>query len=77
MEPQTDTLYQAYGKDLYKLTGEEQEDSILDIMNADQTASNADSVETNANDIASANSVATIVTATGSIQVGKTTFDNS
>ncbi len=39
--PQIDPIYNSYGKDLYKITGEEQEDQIMNMLQATPTGSNA------------------------------------
>lgn len=79
--PQIDTLYQGYGKNLYKTTGEEGFDSILDIMDSSApsgaTTSTAGSVQTSASDVGSGVSTSTSSAAAGSVQSGKTTFDNT
>jgi hypothetical protein len=74
----TDTLYQAYDRGLYKLTGSEMQDNILDAaLNADSGANNSKNVQTSASDLGSGVSTATTTQASGSQQQGKTTFDNT
>lgn len=86
--PQLDTLYQGYTHELYKITGEEGYDSIMDVMQADQgTGSSATSsggglsggsVTVAADAIDSGSSTSTVAQATGAAtQQGKTTFDNT
>lgn len=75
--PQVDTLYQTYGKGLYRTTGEEGTDNILDIMAADQNADNSTSVETSASDVGSGVSTSITPQASGALESGKSTFDNS
>lgn len=72
-----DVLYQDFGKDLYRLTGDEATDSILDMLTPDSSANNSSSVTMSASDISSGVSSSTTQTATGSLQSGKSTFDNS
>lgn len=73
-----DALYQSYGKDLYRITGEENTDSIIDILNADMGANNSTNVQTSASDLGGGVSSATTVQATGAASSqGKSTFDNT
>lgn len=72
-----DTLFQSYGRTLYKITGTEEEDDILQQLSSTPSADNSSSVQTSASDIGSGVSSATVVQATGSIQQGKQTFDNT
>lgn len=73
-----DQIYQSYGKDLYRLTGEEGEDSIIDILNADLGANNSSNVQTSASDLGGGVSNATTTQASGAAtSQGKTTYDNT
>ncbi len=72
-----DAIYQSFGKDLYRLTGDEQEDSLLDVINADMSANNSQNVSTSPSDIGSGVASGTTQQATGSDQSGKKTFDNT
>lgn len=75
---QLDTLYQGYSRGLYKITGEEGYDSIMDIMQADSTASTSGSVTVPADSVDSGVSTSTSNQASGAAtQQGKSTFDNS
>lgn len=76
--PQTDTLYQGYDKGLYRITGEEETDNILDIMNANQTGNdNSQDVQTAAEDIGSGVSTATTIQASGAVQSGKADYEDT
>ena len=71
-------LYGKYSPDLYRLTGGEETDSLLDVIDADMSASTAGSVQTSASDIGGGGSSAnTTVVANGSVEAGKTSFDNT
>lgn len=72
-----DQLYNSFDRGLYKITGEEEEDSILDSLSADASANNSANVSVSASDVASGISTATTNQATGTLQSGKTTFDNT
>ncbi len=73
-----DQLYQSYGKDLYRLTGEEGYDNIIDVLNADMGANNSTNVQTNASDLGGGVSSATTTQASGAASSqGKSTFDNT
>src|ERR1035437_528544 len=74
--PNPDALYESYNKSLYKTTGEESEDSILDILNVDMAANNSGSVTVASADLGSGVAVNTTVVANGSVEAGKTTYDN-
>jgi hypothetical protein len=71
-------LYGKFSPDLYRLTGGEETDSLLDVIDADMSATNAGSVQTSASDIGGGGSSAnTTVVANGSVEAGKTSFDNT
>ena len=71
-------LYGKYSPDLYRLTGGEETDSLLDVIDADMSATTAGSVQTSASDIGGGGSSAnTTVVANGSVEAGKTSFDNT
>lgn len=72
-----DVLFQSYGRNLYKITGEEGTDNIMDILSADAGANNSTNVQTSMSDLGSGVMAATTVQAGGSIQQGKSTFDNT
>lgn len=72
-----DQLYQEFGPDLYALTGQEQTDSILDMISANPAANNASQVAVSGSDIMSGVSTGIQQNATGSQQAGKKTFDNT
>lgn len=76
-QPQPDAIYQSFNKNLYKITGDEEEDSIMDMLSADPTANNSNNVQTSASDIGSGVNTATSPQATGSQQAGKQTFDDT
>lgn len=73
----TDTLFQSYGRNLYKLTGQESTDDIMNILSADASANNSANVQTSVSDLGSGVMSATTVQAGGNIQQGKSTFDNT
>lgn len=75
--PQIDALYQSYDKNLYRITGEEESDSILDMISADSSANNSSNVQTSSSDLGSGISTATTPQATGSQQAGKKTFTDA
>lgn len=73
-----DQLYQSYGKSLYRLTGEESEDSLLNVINSDLNASLAADVQSQASSNLGGIGGAITTQATGAAtQAGKTTFDNT
>ena len=74
--PDPDQIYSFYGKDLYKTTGTEETDSILDVLNVDMAANNSGSVTVASADLGSGVAVNTTVVANGSVEAGKTTYDN-
>lgn len=77
-QPDPDQLYESYGRNLYKTTGEEGTDDILDILSADMSANNSSNVQTSASDLGGGVSGATTTQATGgATQQGKSTFDNT
>jgi hypothetical protein len=77
MDQPTDTLFQTYNRGLYKITGSEMSE---DIMNAalasDSSANNSSSVTLPADSVGSGVSTATTEAASGSYQSGKKTFTN-
>lgn len=80
MEPtqqNPDALYQSYDKTLYKLTGNEQSDAISDMLNADPSQNNSMAVSVPSDTIGSGVDTSTTITATGSMQAGKKTYDNT
>lgn len=77
MQVDPDALYQSFGKNLYRLTGEEEENGIMDMLSADSNASNAGSVQVAASDLGGGVGTATSQQASGSYQGGKQTYDNT
>lgn len=71
-----DQLYQGFSKGLYRLTGNEASDDVLNMLSA-PGSTNAANVQTSASDVGSGVSSATTTVATGSDQQGKSTFDNT
>lgn len=74
---QIDMLYQEYDHNLYKITGSENSDSILDMLQADPTANNSSNVQVSSSDLGSGVSTATTQTASGSSQQGKKLFTDT
>lgn len=73
-----DTLFQSYDRGLYKITGNEQEDSILDMIDSnDPSANNSTNVVIDPSSIGSGPITATLQTAVGSLQQGKTLFTST
>lgn len=72
-----DALYQSFDKNLYRIDGNAEEDDIMQMMQADPTANNSANVQTSASDIGTGVGTATVIQASGSIQQGKATFDNT
>lgn len=72
-----DQLYNSYDRNLYRITGEEEEDSIMDMISADPTANNSTNVQVSASDIGSGVLSGTMQTATGSTQQGKKLFTDT
>lgn len=79
MQPQPiDTLYQSYGRGLYKITGQEETDSIMDILQASPSSDLSSSVTVPADSVASGVSTSSTNQASGAASMqGKSTFDNS
>lgn len=79
MDPQapTDVLFQSYDRNLYKITGNEEEDDIIQALSSDPTADNSANVQTSASDVGSGVSTSTTQQANGSTQQGKSTYDNT
>lgn len=74
---QTDTLYSSYSRGLYKITGSEAEDDILNQLMADPNATNTGSLTVAADSIDSGVDTSTTQASTGSDQSGKKTYDNT
>lgn len=72
-----DALYQSYDKGLYKLTGSEQSDSIMDMIQADPSVNNSANVTVSASDLGSGVDTSTAIQTTGSFQAGKKLYDNT
>lgn len=78
MQPQDpDSLYQGYDKNLYRITGDEESDSIMEMLSSDPTQNNSGNVQVSSSDIGSGVNTATSPQATGSIQAGKQTFTDT
>lgn len=78
MTPELDDLYRGYSRTLYKITGEEGYDSIMDVMQADASANNSTNVQTSASDLGGGTSSASTTQATGAAsQQGKQTFTDT
>lgn len=67
-----DRLFQSYNKGLYRLTGEEAEDDVLNMLSA-PGGTNANNVETSASDIGSGVVGGTIVNSANSVSTGSST----
>ena len=74
---QPDQFYGSFDKDLYRITGQEETDDILDMVGSNPSANNSGSVTISGSDIGSGVSSGITQIATGGIESGKTTFDNS
>lgn len=70
-------LYRDYGKNLYRLTGEESSDAIFDALGGNSNANNSTSVTVSGSDISSGVDTSTSIVTTGSLQAGKKTYDNT
>lgn len=79
MDPsvQTDTLYQAYSKGLYRFTGDEATDNILDMLDGDTNSNNSTAVVLPSDSIGSGVITGTQIQTTGATQVGKQTFSDT
>lgn len=73
---QPDQLFQSFSKGLYRLTGEESTDNVLNMLSAPQST-NAQNVQTSSGDVGSGVSSATTPIANGALEQGKSTFDNT
>ena len=71
-----DQIFQSFSKGLYRITGQETTDSILDILSA-PGANNSTNVQTSTTDVGSGVASSTATVAAGATQQGKSTFDNS
>lgn len=71
-----DPIYQGYSKTLYRITGEESMDDVMDILTADTSANNSSAVTTAVSNLGSDSSAATTAMASGGVQAGKTGFIN-
>lgn len=71
-----DTLYQSYGRGLYKITGEEQEDDIINSLGSNSGANNSTSVTMGAENLGSGYDTSTTIQTTGSLQSGKQQYNN-
>lgn len=72
-----DTLYQGYSRGLYKITGEESFDNIEDMLSADSSANNSTSVQVASDSLSSGYDPSTTIQTTGSLQAGKSQYDNT
>lgn len=73
-----DTLFQTYDRNFYKITGQEETDSILDMIDTnDPNANNSTSVVIDPSSIGSGPITATLQTAVGSLQQGKSLFTST
>lgn len=73
-----DFLYQEYDKNLYRITGTEMSDDIINMLNADPSANNSSMVSVPADSLGSGIDTSTTSAAAGSsYQGGKQTFDNT
>lgn len=72
-----DALYESFDKNLYRITGTEQEDAIMQMMQADPGANNSMNVQVSASDLGSGVDTSTTIQTTGSTQAGKKTYDNT
>lgn len=73
-----DALYQEFGKDLYRLSGNaDVNPSVVNMLNSNPSADNSTSVVYSASDVGSGVSTGITQTATGSMQSGKKLFDNT
>lgn len=72
-----DTLYQGYGRNLYKTTGDEGYDDIMDIIQSDSSADNSGNVQTSASDLGGGVSNTSTTQSSGAAsQQGKQTFSD-
>lgn len=76
-QQQTDSLYNEFGRDLYKLTGSESQDAIQSMLSSDPSADNSANVQVSASDLGSGIGTATVQQATGNQASGKTGFNNT
>lgn len=73
-----DTLFQTYDRGLYKITGSEEEDSIMDMIDSNDPTQNLSSSTTlDPSSIGSGVMTATMQTSTGSNQQGKKLFTDT
>lgn len=77
MTANPDQFYESFGKNMYRLTGNEVEDDIFEAIGSNPGADNSGNVQTASSDIGGGVSTATVQQASGSMQSGKTTFDNT
>lgn len=77
--PNPDALYDSFDKNLYRITGSEEENNIMDQMQADPAANNSNNVQVSASDMGGGVSTATTTQQAGgaATQQGKSTFDNT
>lgn len=81
-QPVPDALYQGYDKNLYRITGEEEEDDILNMLSAspggDPTSTGSGSLTVSADSVDSGVSTSTTTQASGGAsQQGKSSYDNT
>lgn len=76
-EEQPDNLYQEYSRDLYRITGAEQGNAIMDVLQPSIGADNSSSVTIPPDSIGSGTDTATTQVTTGSTQAVKKTYDNT
>lgn len=74
MDQTQDSLYDSYDKNLYRITGDEQEDDIMDQLSSDPSANNSANVQTSSSDIGSGVNTATSPQGTGAQMAGKQSF---
>lgn len=72
-----DALYQSFDKNLYRINGDAESDSIMQMMQADPSVDNSANVTVSASDFGSGVDTSTTVQTTGSMQAGKKTYDNT
>ena len=70
-KPKTDTLYTAYSRSLYKITGSETIDSIMPMINADPGANNSTMVNISAGSVGSGVATGMTQYSSGGIESGK------
>lgn len=71
-----DALYQSFDKNLYRITGSEEEDSIMDMLSSDPSADNSMNVQTSVSDLGSGVTTATTDQAAGTLRSGQTLFSD-